>query len=1022
MKKGKMRVASLLIGVLMLAEMVCEPCLSVSAQEVGQTSYDEIKAEQETVTEIKKNEKKIYSFQPEKTAEYVISSKGGKDTCVHIYDENMNEISHDNDSGEEFNFNVTVAMDETSTYYIEVGLFQLDDEGEVVWKVEEKQQPQETQLQQIAVDSQSNLVASSSGDFKTKVLSNGTVAITDYMGKAKNLKIPSSIDGRKVTVIGEKAFECGTIWEYKNGQSVSREKKNNIQTVVIPKTVVEIQYASFAGCTKLKTVQFAKGSKLKTIGEEAFANARALSKIQLPTSVKKIGSKSFIDCTKLTDCGLNKMKSLEAIEYEAFENSGIKQIYIPNSVKSIGWGAFYGCKSAKKIYIGKKLSSTGSYAFAGSGITSVKIPSNIKTIEYGAFSNTNLTAIKIPDTVTTVESKAFAGCENLKTATLSKNITSISAGAFSGTGLQKINIGKKTKVIEDEAFARSIALKSIEIPDSVVDIQYGAFKDCTSLAKIKMPKSLERLGGKNFDNTKWYKNQPKGMVYAGKVFYTYKGKLPKNKSISIKPGTKGIAGFAMTDSSVKSVSIPQGVTNIGEVAFFNCKNLKSIYIPKSVKEIGIGAVGMVPAGEGTGNTIYLDGHIWRSVQRQKGFTIMGVKGSAAETYAKQYGITFKPCYKVVFKVGKKVLSTQYVEKGKSAKAPASKNKGYSINWNKKFDNVKSNMTVTGKWNNYLTITLDNGGANTSGTKRIFEKYKKSFSSTAAFKIKINKIAVPKKDGYIFGGYYTKRNGKGTKCIDKKGKICIKTNVISKDTTLYAKWTATKYNVVLHTNDGTENTQTIACVYNQKANLLPVSRQGYRLEAWTTGADGSGVAYAPNAEIVNLTKDGTTIHLYAKWKKLSGEEMARLALAEATGQTYAGSVYITEVGGVYNKYNNYNGKAWCAYFVNWCANQIGVSSSVIPQDPYVPTLYTTLINNCGAQVVSKPKAGDLVFYRSNGKYIHVGLMVNETQSIQGNVYVKTNDAYRSYLVKMDNPNLYLDENGYQCQTVFVRPNY
>lgn len=721
MNKAKMRVASLLIGALMLVELVCEPCLSVSAQGVEQPSYEEIQAGQKITSEVKKNEKEMYAFHPEKTADYVISSQGEKDTCVQVYDENMNEVSQDNDSGEDFNFEVTVSMDEASTYYVEVGLFQLDDEGEIVWQVEEKPQTQEvtetqeTQPNQMTVESQSNIVASSSGDFKTKVLSNGTVAITDYTGKAKTLKIPSTIGERKVTVIGEKAFVCDIEYEYKNGQWISKKKKSTLQTVVIPKTVVEIQYAAFCGCTSLKTVKFAKGSKLKKLGNEVFTYSESglgpvthgtmkLSSIKLPSSVQEIGERCFAGCSKMTDCGLANMKSLKTIGFEAFARTGLKKIYIPNSVRTLGESAFSECKSAKQVYIGKKVSELPEYVFAYTGITSVKIPSNVKTISWRAFAYSKLKSINIPKTVTTLDQSIFEGCQNLKTATLPSSITEIPYGTFSGSGLQKVKMGKKTTTISDFAFLNNKSLKSVDIPDSVTTIQYGAFKDCTSLSKISMPKSLEQLGGKNFDNTKWYKNQKNGMVYAGKVFYTYKGKLPKNKAISIKSGTKGIAGFAMINSSVKSVTIPEGVTNIGEAAFYNCKNLKSIYIPKSVKEIGTNALGMVTYtgkmtyGNGTRDWVSNGEHLDREYAKKlKGFTILGAKGSAAESYAKMQGIPFKECYKVVFKVGKKVVSTKYVEKGKSAKAPKQTRKGYVITWNKKFDNVTSNMTVTGKW-------------------------------------------------------------------------------------------------------------------------------------------------------------------------------------------------------------------------------------------------------------------------------------------------------------------------------------
>ena len=95
----------------------------------------------------------------------------------------------------------------------------------------------------------------------------------------------------------------------------------------------------------------------------------------------------------------------------------------------------------------------------------------------------------------------------------------------------------------------------------------------------------------------------------------------------------------------------------------------------------------------------------------------------------------------------------------------------------------------------------------------------------------------------------------------------------------------------------------------------------------------------------------------------------------------------------NKYTSYvrigSGKPWCAAFASWCANQAGIPRSTIPASGSCETMYQQVING-GGYVTSSPQAGDLVFYKYYNYKLgreecgHVGIMIDSTNSIQGNV--------------------------------------
>ena len=198
------------------------------------------------------------------------------------------------------------------------------------------------------------------------------------------------------------------------------------------------------------------------------------------------------------------------------------------------------------------------------------------------------------------------------------NLTISGNGAMGDYSSQKLNgtwittapwgANIKTVIIEDGvtyigsyAFYGCTGLTSVTIPDSVTSIGSNSFYGCTGLTSITIPDSLANIEGYAFNNTAWYNNQPDGMVYAGRVTYSYKGTMPDNTSIIIRDGTKGIAGSA----------------------FERCNGLRSVIIPDSVTSIGFGSLG----------------YNWGR-KKIDGLTIYGVPGSAAEQYANDNGFTF----------------------------------------------------------------------------------------------------------------------------------------------------------------------------------------------------------------------------------------------------------------------------------------------------------------------------------------------------------------------------------------------
>ena len=341
------------------------------------------------------------------------------------------------------------------------------------------------------------------------------------------------------------------------------------------------------------------GNHVTRIGKYAFRYCPSLTNLTIGTSVTRIGTYAFYSCNGLTRINWNaenvSVYSSSVFHCAGTAGSGIDVVF-GDTVKSIpdyafGVGSSYYKPNIKTVTIGNNVTSIGRGAFYGcTGLTSITIPEKVTTIGSEAFSDcTGLTSITIPEKVTTIGSEAFSGCTGLTRI----NWNTESVGDFeennrvfddAGTagGIDVVFGDRVTSIPAyafycgshydneiDEYVYDTANIKSVTMSDSVKRIGKYAFNEAAKDALVfEISDNLEKVGKGAFDNTSWLEAQPYGDVYAGKVYYTYKGTMPENTSIVIKDGTKGIAGGALAShDNLSSITIPASVTNIGADAF-----------------------------------------------------------------------------------------------------------------------------------------------------------------------------------------------------------------------------------------------------------------------------------------------------------------------------------------------------------------------------------------------------------------------------------------------------------------------
>lgn len=216
----------------------------------------------------------------------------------------------------------------------------------------------------------------------------------------------------------------------------------NLTEVFLPSEVVSIGSYAFANCQNLKNVHF--GNKLTTIEMNAFQSCSSLNSIDLPESLTTLGTHVFRNCSNITTIRIPD--ALTSVSDNPFYFcDGLSSFTGTNNmisedgrclVKNGTLASFATAGLEDQIYtIPEGVTSIGAQAFVKANFNSVIIPETVRSIGWAAFySNTHLTTIDIPSSVTSMSSWVFNGCSALYKVTLHNTTPpTLGNGVFNGT-------------------------------------------------------------------------------------------------------------------------------------------------------------------------------------------------------------------------------------------------------------------------------------------------------------------------------------------------------------------------------------------------------------------------------------------------------------------------------------------------------------------------------------------------------------------------------------------------------------
>lgn len=271
---------------------------------------------------------------------------------------------------------------------------------------------------------------------------------------------------------------------------------------------------------------------------------------------------------------------------------------LKSCILSIGRYAFSGCKNLKKISIPVSVEIIGLAAFSGSGIESIHLPANLKTISTAAFSGcTNLKSVEFPAGLTKIENMAFEK-SGLIRMELPDTVTTMGSGVFSECpNLEFVKLPRNLEVIEMSMFKKCAKLQSVVFPENVKVIGRWAFMWCDELQNFTLPESVETIGLQAFIDCESLTEVtiPANVTIIEQNSFSGCGKLRAIYVAEGNPAYQSVDGVLMTKDGTMvhtcpgakegTFVIPNGVTTIASLAFFDCQNLKRLVIPATLTTI-----------------------------------------------------------------------------------------------------------------------------------------------------------------------------------------------------------------------------------------------------------------------------------------------------------------------------------------------------------------------------------------------------------------------------------------------------
>lgn len=383
---------------------------------------------------------------------------------------------------------------------------------------------------------------------------------------------------------------------------------SSLQEFIFPKNAVPSGSLSsmFKGCTSLKRVVLPENAGEETdleLGRCAFKDCKSLETVEGLDSVYELGQECFKGCENLAELELSDKVTF--IYFDALPD-GLEYFEVPKGISDIH-SIFSNCSKLKEVVVHGGVSNMVGAFDKCDSLEKVVFQEGITAIPNGLFANhTNLLSVKIPNTVTSIGGSAFLNCTKLSDITLPENLGTIKNSAFEGCS----------------------SLKSVKLSPSLSYIYASTFKDSGLSGGLLFEQSNMIVSTSAFENTDissvYFKNTSLSIpAHSTSAFLgcNLKSVFFDCETVRLEGNSSTI--FDMASGKV-SIYFMRGIVSLNDASFSQKEeegvdNQILVYIAPEVTSI---------SGKINASNI-------------SGVTVIGEKGSYAETYAENNGYSFQ---------------------------------------------------------------------------------------------------------------------------------------------------------------------------------------------------------------------------------------------------------------------------------------------------------------------------------------------------------------------------------------------
>lgn len=413
----------------------------------------------------------------------------------------------------------------------------------------------------------------------------GVLYIGDCLIKADSDVISGTYEVKKGTrLIADGAFEnC-----------------ENLTSIILPDTVEYVGAEAFEGTALIANPEnwsnnsliinhvlvsvdqeyngaFSVPDDIRTIADCAFEHAK-VTEVTTSDSLKYVGFNAFWDCRKLETIHLGK--SVETLGYGPFRMcTALKTITVheDNEHFAVVDGVLYNHQLSSVIRCPQKMAGT------------VTLPHSVTKINAYSFEFcAELKSVQIPNGCVFIGNSAFYLCEKLDDIILPETMEYIDNSAFSYcNSLESIVVPDKVYYLGKYAFNSCLNLREVEIGNGVEELKYCLFESCEKLNKVTLGDNIKEIDDTVFLFTRYVSN----------VSNYYNGLLVSSDKYLIKVA-----------QDVTACYIPEGITIIADGAFEYPSEegyLSEVHVPSSIRRFNWGAFQAIPEAV----PVYYDGSI-----------------------------------------------------------------------------------------------------------------------------------------------------------------------------------------------------------------------------------------------------------------------------------------------------------------------------------------------------------------------------------------------------------------------------